>query len=537
MSLSFTSIIPPVLVLTLGMLTHRVFFSLLCGIISAGVIAHGPSLAAIKLLLLRLFEASGLHCAGSWCSIKSNDELLLFIFFANLGVIVTLLEFSGGAAAYATALTNRLRSKKQVERTSLFLSLCFFIDDYLSTLSVGTIMRPLTDSFKIPRVKLAYLIDSMAAPLAIMVPISSWIAVILGQFIKAGISSHASADTVITADPFLLYLNTIPFILYSLITVASLFFIVQGRIAFGSMKHHEEIAIATGNMCGGKTPPSRAVSYSIATNGSLIDFFLPITTFLLSVTIGILYTGNHTWLGGSNDIITTLSESNSALALALGSVITVLVAAGSLLLQKKATPQRLPSLLRDGINLMLPAILTLWLAWTLGALLRVLAQTLLGSVPLALFPVMFFVASGVISFALGSSWGAFAITVPIAIPMTLCSAGLAAPIALTQLPILLPVLGAIMSGVVLGDHLSPISDTTIMASTSAGSRHMDHVTTQLGYVLPIFSATCCAFLVAGITSDWGYRISTLSSLTVGVVLSCLLLYAAHHRSTTATSKE
>ena len=536
MLLSYTSIIPPLLVLSLGIMTHRVFFSLLSGVLSAALIAKGGNLLTTsKLLGWRLFESSGLHNIGSFSAILGNDELLLFIFLGNLGIIVTLLEYSGGATAYAAALTERLKTKRQVEQTSLLLSLCFFIDDYFSSLTVGTIMRPLTDKFRIPRVKLAFLVDSMSAPLAIMVPISSWVAVIISQLMKVGISPTATATTTIIADPFFVYLSSVPFILYSLIMIISAFFIVRSRISFGAMRQHEIIAEKDGNMHGGKEAPRKMSCKMVeARDGGLFDFFAPLSIFLGSVACGLLYTGNHWWFGGPNSFVMALRMANSSLALAIGSIIAV-SSTCSLLLARRTSWNTIGALLQNGIALMSPAIIILWLSWTLGSLMRLdlltgeyLAQTLLGSVPMALFPLMFFLASGVISFAMGSSWGAVAIMIPIAVPMTIGCAGLIVPVAIAQLPIILPVLGAILSGAVLGDHISPISDTTIMSSTSSCANHIDHVYTQFLYVLPIFSATCCAFLVAGITCSWGASLSALSSLTVGGALSVLLLWLAHH---------
>ena len=235
---------------------------------------------------------------------------------ANLGIIVTLLEQSGGAAAYAQAIRNRIRSKRNVEQASLLLSLSLFIDDYFSSLTVGTIMRPLTDQFSVPRAKLAFLVDSLAAPIAILVPVSSWVAVIIGQLQKAGVSKELAESTTIIGDPFAVYLHTIPFIAYSFVLMISAALIVHYRISFGPMYTHEKIAAETGNMFGGKQPPHRIhrSEKSNLTKRSLLDFIIPIFSFLSGVFVCMIWSGGAWVCGGSHSIMAALRASNSSLA-------------------------------------------------------------------------------------------------------------------------------------------------------------------------------------------------------------------------------
>ena len=507
------SLLPPVIVLVLGITTRRVLFSLVCGLVSASFLAtQGAIGKSITLLATRAWQNVDLPALQSWEALSNSQPLLVFFFLAFLGIMVTLLEHSGGAAAYATAIRTRLRSARQVERTSLLLSLCFFIDDYFSSLTVGTIMRPLTDHFKVPRVKLAFLVDSLAAPISILVPVSSWVAVIISQLQKVGIGAQGVASTTIIGDPFMGYLYAIPFIAYSFILIFATWFIVQKRISFGPMRQHELIAQKENNMFGGRRPRLRALKLNVPENAnpSLFDFAVPMALVLLSVGIGLLWTGNHTWFGGSNNLLTALLTANSFLALAGGILVAFLGSVLFLRLRNVIILSQLPALMFHGFMLMAPAMLILLLCWTFGDLLcqdlhtgNYLAQVLVGSIPLWLLPLLFFVVAGVTSFSMGSSWGTVAIIIPIAVPMLLSLSGITQPVELMSLSLLFPVIGAILSGAVLGDHISPISDTTVMSATSTGSYHIDHVYTQFVYVVPVFVGACVSFVLAGLTCTWG----------------------------------
>lgn len=528
------SLLPPLIVLTLGILTRRVLFSLACGLLSAALLATKASISAsATLLTTRLWQNIDLTALHSWDTLSQSQPLLVFFFLTLLGIMVTLLEHSGGAAAYATAIRKRLRSARQVERTSMLLSTCFFIDDYFSSLTVGTIMRPLTDHFKIPRVKLAFLVDSLAAPISILVPVSSWVAVIISQLQKVGIGAPELSTTTIIGDPFIGYLHSIPFIAYSFTLIFATWLIVQRRISFGPMREHEVIARTTGNTFGGRRPRLRALKLNIPENAnpSLFDFAIPMGLVLSCVGIGLLWTGGHTWFGGNNDLVTALRTANSFLALAGG---IGMAFAGSVLflrLRNVILLSQLPALAHHGFLLMAPAMLILWLCWTFGDLLckdlhtgTYLAQVLVGAIPLWLLPLLFFIVASMISFAMGSSWGTVAITIPIAVPMLLSLSGITQPVPLADVALFAPIIGAILSGAVLGDHISPISDTTVMSATSTGSYHIDHVYTQFVYVVPVFIGACVSFVLAGLTCTWGLTTSSLISILGGIaVVTALLL--------------
>ena len=255
---NWLSIIPPLIVLVLAFTTRRVILSLLCGIISAALILNNfAPYQSLKTVISKIWTTSELGSLTSWDAFKSNWSLFIFLFLLMLGMIIVLVNHSGGAYAYGNYIKKKLKTQKAVQTSSLTLSLLFFIDDHFSALTVGSVMHALTDRFNIARAKVAFLVDSMAAPLCILAPISSWAAYIIMQLKKSGVSSVAQNGTYVLADPFLVYLKTIPFIFYSIIMIASVWFLVRRNLSVGLMHKHEAIANKTGNLFAGKTPKSR----------------------------------------------------------------------------------------------------------------------------------------------------------------------------------------------------------------------------------------------------------------------------------------
>jgi len=515
------SIVPPLLVLALGIITHRIVTSLLVGLGLAAIIAaHASPWGSIKLLVQKFWATSDISALGSLTTISESQTVLIFLFLINLGIIVAILDHTGCAQAYADMIRKKLKNARQVEQASLLLSLVLFLDDYFSTLTVGAIMRPITDKFTLPPVKLAFLIDSMAAPMAVLMPISSWVAVIMGQIQQAGIAETATRSTVIIGDPFLVYLGLLPYIFYSFILMISAWYLVSKRISFGPMRTHEKAAQEN-------REPSCPMADSTDCNprATLFDFVSPILLFMIVTLVGLLISGDSLFFGGTNGIIDALRTAKVAYSLAVGSIVSLTASIIYLYTRRLLDIRRVPSLMYKGVELMAPAMIVLFLCWTFGNMLNqelhtgnYIATLLAHTVPLWSMPALFFVVSSITSFAMGSSWGTIGIIIPIAVPMLLRLAELEIPVPLAQVPELFPMLGAILSGAVLGDHVSPISDTTIMSSASTGSYHLDHVFTQLVYVLPIFVGTFSACLATGIWPNigavGGIALGTAVSLTI-----------------------
>ena len=519
---TFLSVVPPLLVLGLGIATHRIVTSLIIGLgLAALIAACGDPINAIALLAHKAWATADINAFSSWATISDSQTILIFLFLINLGIIVAILDHTGCAQAYATMIRKKLKNASQVEQASLLLSLVLFLDDYFSTLTVGSIMRPITDKFRIPPVKLAFLIDSMAAPMAVLMPISSWVAVIMGQIQRAGISETITPTTTIVGDPFLTYLSLLPYMFYSFILMVSAWFIVLRRISFGPMRSHELKAHEAADSIefqNTKLPASAA-------NATLFDFVAPIAVFMVITLIALLVSGGYSLFGGPNGLIDALRTAKAAYALALGSVISLAVSIAYLRWRSLLELRIVPSLLLKGAELMAPAMLILFLCWTFGNMLNqelntgtYIAGLLAHTVPLWSVPALFFVVSSITSFAMGSSWGTIGIIIPIAVPMLLRLAQLEIPADIATVPCLFPMLGAILSGAVLGDHVSPISDTTIMSSASTGSYHLDHVYTQLIYVLPVFIGTFTACLVAGIWPETGFIGGIAAGITTALII-------------------
>lgn len=527
---SALSLFPPIIVLILGYATRNIWLSLLVGIgIGALIATHGSPLETVNLIVYRLWDNLDLSTLFSPSKFWESWNSFICIFLLVLGIFVTLIRHSGGAYAYGRAAGKFIRDAKSAETSSLILSLILFMDDYFSSLTVGSVMHPLTDERKVPRVKLAFLVDSMAAPLAILCPFSSWVAAIIGFLRENGVSAEPQSNTLILSSPLSAYLNIIPYIFYSFVMVLSSFYIVRRRISFGLMGEQEEIAKKTGNLFGNASPSARKFRDPHEKNkdqASLLDFLVPIGTLLGSVILGLLYSGEANIFCGTRTCIEALQHSSAATALFTGGVLALTLTTIFYLVRGKIELGELPELFLEGMKLMMPAIIILLLAWTLGDILRYdlhsgdyLAHKMLGTVPKILLPALFFAAASLIAISIGTSWGTAAILFPIAIPMAVSLTELSTPVAIGAIPLFFPILGAVLSGCVAGDHISPISDTTVMSATSTGADHIDHVRTQMSYAVPVIITTGFGFLLLGaltkITSETNALLITLPLTILG----------------------
>lgn len=521
---SWLSLIPPLIVLACALATHKLLLSLTIGLVTACLIATDFSvLASTELIFKRLIN-----------QVTDSDSLYMYGFLLFIGIIVTVISHTGGANAFARIITKRLRNARMVETSSFLLSLVLFIDDYLSNLTTGYIMRPLTDRFKIPRSKLAFLVHSMTGPLVILAPISSWVAMITGQLDQAGITRETIASTKIIADPFFVYINTLPYIFYSFLIITSVWFIIRKKISFGPMHQHEIIAQTTGNLFGGKTPLIDPLEKTMQTNGSAADLLVPLIMLISCVMIGIPYAGGYHLFGGTRTLIDAFKHNTETFfVLFAAGAITLTISLLSALWRNRITMRAVPNVIYNGILLMLEPVIMLVLASTLGTLLKTdlltgnyLATLMLGAINIALLPVMFFIVSAVTATITGSSWGTIALLLPIAVPMLTSLALVPIPTTPDQIMILFPVLGAIFSGSVCGDHLSPISETTIMAATSSGTYPIDHARTQFPYAAPALICSALSFLISGFLINYPTWINVGISLGVGLSVCLGLLYIA-----------
>lgn len=520
---SWPVLLPPFFVLMIALYTKQLVIALGAGIIMAGFIGM-DTLDPIKAFTLIISRV--------WQQLTDIDNVYTYLFLVLIGSLIVLLNKTGGANAFARLFTKHLRSRRMVETSSFLLSCTLFLDDYLSNLTVGHVMRPLSDAFFIPRAKLAFLVHSMTGPLVILAPLSSWAAMIVSQLENAGIQNVATENTKVLIDPFYLYVKTIPFIFYSLLLIASVIFIIRMGISFGPMKNQEDIAHQQHNLFGGKEAPRHVDNNThdeVNESGSLLDFLIPLVSLIVSVIVGIAHSGGYYLCGGSATFIQAIKNNQQPfLVLAKAGLITFCISTAYALLSRRIRCTSLPSILGQGTLLMISPIIMVFLASTLGLLLKndlhtgqYLASILIGNISITILPCLFYIVSLVITIATGSAWGTIALMLPIAIPLVTTMSNMPLPVAPDQLPILYPVLGAIFSGAVCGDHISPVSETTIMAASSAGSYIMDHVKTQFVYSVPAIVYAFVAFVIAGYIPSYSYSLiaalGTSSTLCLGTL--------------------
>ncbi len=508
---------PALLVVFLALMTRRIVFSLLSGITLAALILHNfQVMPAVSTVASRIWSSTELGYLTSWHAFFSAWYLFICLFLIVLGIMISMINQAGGAYAYGNFIAARLKSQKNVECSCLLLSLLFFVDDYFSSLTVGSVMQPITDQFKIPRVKLALLISTVAAPLAVLFPISSWSADIVMQLRQSGISSvDGQAGVLISADPFSLYLSVIPFLFYSIITIVCIWFVVIRRLSFGLLKKHESAAQKTGNLFAGKIAVVKRMSEVVphaAGQAHVMDFLLPIVLLFGGVIAG----------------IAVLGFGKVPIALFLGSLVATLVSGVYLFLNKRLKSSQIIPIISEGAQMMLPSIMVLVLIWTLSSLLKndlasgqYLADLLIGHIDTAFFPVVFFYIATLISAMMGSAWGTIGILIAIAVPMLVSFAGIVVPASLDQLPMLAPMIASIISGAVAGNHLSPIADIMLMSATSAGAYHLDLVKAQMTFAVPMLISTGISFAIVGcMIQIHGALIAIATALGVGLLVGC-----------------
>lgn len=493
MNATIWSILPPVIAIVLALLTKEVYMSLLIGILS------GSFLYTLGLGLSRV--ETGITTVETTFQImgdKIGGNVDIVIFLVLLGILVALITKSGASKAYGSWASNSIKSKKGALLATAVLGIVIFVDDYFNCLTVGTVMRPVTDRYKITRAKLAYIIDSTAAPVCIIAPISSWAAAV-GSSLPEGSS----------IDGFTLFLQTIPFNLYALFTLVFVLFIILTGIDFSKMKEVED----SGDM--GIEESSQEQEMNVSSKGKVIDLILPIVVLIVACIAMMLYTGGI--LAGA-DIITAFAECSSARSLVMGSFIALVVTFLFYIPRKVITFNEFCDCFVAGFKAMTPAVMILCLAWTLSGICSedyldiggFVSAVIGGNATVAmLLPLLFFLVSLGLAFATGTSWGTFGILIPIALAI------------FGDASAMIPVcVAAILSGAVCGDHISPISDTTILSSAGAQCKHIEHVSTQIPYALTVCIPCAVGFLAAGIASNGfiGLAIGAVVLAAIFVVL-------------------
>lgn len=476
------ALLPPVIAIALALITKEVYSSLLIGIVFGGLLYSNFD-----------FEGTVIHVLSDGVATVLSDRynVGILIFLVILGAMVSLMNRAGGSAAFGRWASAHIKTRVGAQLATVALGVLIFIDDYFNCLTVGSVMRPVTDKHNISRAKLAYLIDATAAPICIIAPVSSW---------AAAVSSYVEEGNGLQV-----FIRAIPFNFYALLTVAMMILLAIFKLDFGPMARYERNA-EQGDIFSGLRGYADAASESTNPRGRVPDLLVPIFVLIVSCVIGMIYSGG--FFSGA-DFITAFSESDASVGLMIGSAGALVFTLIYYFCRRLMSFRELMGCIPEGFKSMVPAILILTFAWSLkamtdslGAAEYVAALVKSSASGLRSFlPAVVFLIGCFLSFATGTSWGTFGILIPI----TLNVFPLSDPIGIVCV-------SACMAGAVCGDHCSPISDTTIMASAGAQCEHLNHVTTQLPYAVTVAIVSFVGFIVAGFVQN------VFVTWAVGIVL-------------------
>ena len=468
------ALVPPVVAIVLALITKEVYSSLFVGIVIGGLFYGNvfQSGFSAERSVLHIFED------GLVGVLSDSDNVGILIFLVVLGVMVSMMNKAGGSAAFGEWAGEHIKTRIGAQLAAIMLGVLIFIDDYFNCLTVGSVMRPVTDKHQVSRAKLAYLIDATAAPVCIIAPISSWAAAVTG-FVKG-------------EDGFSIFIKAIPYNYYALFTIIAMVTLVILQADFGPMAKHEANAQKGDLFTIGDRPYAESKQDVIKGKGKVIDLIFPILVLIICCIIGMIYTGG--FFDGTG-FVDAFAGSNASIGLMLGSFFALIITICFYSIRRVLRFTDCCNSIPEGFKAMVPAILILTFAWTLKTMTESLGAKefvagLVGGVSgplLGLFPAIIFVVGAFLAFATGTSWGTFGILIPIVVNI----------FSGTNHTMMIISISACMAGAVCGDHCSPISDTTIMASAGAQCNHMNHVSTQLPYAVLVAGISCLTYIIAG----------------------------------------
>ena len=496
---SFWSLLPPIIAIALALITKEVYSSLFLGILVGGLLYSNFA-----------FESTILHVFndGIVASVTDSYNMGILIFLIILGSMVCLMNKAGGSAAFGRWAKDHIKSRVGAQLASVLLGVLIFIDDYFNCLTVGSVMRPITDKQNISRAKLAYIIDATAAPVCIIAPISSWAAAVAG-FAEDG-------------QGFNLFLRAIPYNYYALLTIVMMVGMILMKIEFGPMAKYEKNAVEKGDLFSGSNPYANAADDSPEDKGSVLDLVLPVVVLIICCVIGMIYSGG--FFEGEG-FITAFSNSDASVGLMLGSAFALVFTLIYYLIRRAMSFKEMMGCIPEGFKAMVPAIMILTFAWSLknmtdslGAkfFVRDFVRSSASGLQMIL-PLIVFAIGCLLAFATGTSWGTFGILIPIV-----------QNVFSMDNPMAIVCISACMAGAVCGDHCSPISDTTIMASAGAQCDHVNHVSTQLPYAITCAVVSGVTYLIAGILVSLGAP--GLLGLPIGIVLMIAALFVIRSKN-------
>ena len=488
---TFWSLVPAIVAIVLALLTKEAYSSLFIGIIMGGLFFSGFSFTGT---LTHIFKD------GLVAQLSDSYNVGILVFLVFLGIIVCLMHKAGGSAAFGKWAAEHVKSRVGVQLATILLGLLIFIDDYFNCLTVGSVMRPVTDRQKVSRAKLAYLIDSTAAPVCIIAPISSW---------AAAVSGFAPEGT----NGLLLFIRAIPYNYYAILTIIMMVFLAVFKLDYGPMATHEENAKKGDLFTVAAAQNEKDDTSAVVGKGKVIDLVLPIIVLIVSCVIGMIYTGG--FFSGES-FINSFANSDASVGLVYGSFGGLVVTLVFYIVRRVLPFKACMSCITEGFKAMVPAITILALAWTLKSMTDSLgaASYVAGLVAktagtlLYFLPAVVFAIACLLAFASGTSWGTFGILIPITLTVFPLSDGN---------PLSIICVAACMAGAVCGDHCSPISDTTIMSSAGAKCDHLTHVSTQLQYAVSVALVSFVTYIIAAFVKN------AVVSLLIGIVLMIAFL--------------
>ena len=507
------SLLPPVVAIVLALITKEVYSSLFIGILVGFVLqANFDPVMTFNHLV-----------NGFVGNIGGNAGILIFLVI--LGTLVALMIRAGGSKAYGDWAVAHIKTKAGALWSTFILAIVLGVDDYFNNLTTGNVMRPVTDSHHISRAKLSYMCDATAAPVCIMMPISSWAAAVTGVINNEELG-------------FQIFLRAIPYNYYAILTMVFIIMMTALNIDYGPMKKHEDNAAKGDLFTTPERPYADAEEMKFNPNGKVIDLILPVVILIICCVIGLLYAG---WLAGGTTILEMFANTDAFFALPFGGIIAIIIDMIYFMVRRSMTFTELMDCLPKGFNQMVPAILILCMAWTISGVTRdglgapqFVAEFVetLGPGLHNFLPAVVFLIACFLGFATGTSWGTFGILLPIVLEIFTPGGfdNLTAE-TLNEVPILMVGIGATLGGAVMGDHCSPISDTTIMASTGAQCYHLNHVATQMPYAVTVAAIGFVNYIITGLIIDYVPQIVCLLIAIVSTVVVMFVIGKLNHSMT------
>ncbi len=494
------ALLPPVIAIGLALITKEVYTSLLAGIITGGLLYSNFNL---ELMINTIFfqEDGGMvyKLADAW-----NVGILVFL--VMLGILVSMLNKAGGSAAFGKWASKHIKTRIGAQISVMILGVLIFVDDYFNCLTVGSVMRPVTDRHKVSRAKLSYIIDATAAPVCIIAPISSW---------AAAVTSSVPEDSGING--FAVFLQTIPYNLYAILTLVMVLLVTVLRVDFGPMKKHEMNAIAGDLFTTPGRPYEGNEEEVINEKAHVLDLILPVAVLIASCIVAMVYTGGF-FEGAS--FVDAFAASDASVGLVLGGAVTLVFTFIYYMMRDVLSFEEFAKCIPEGFQSMIAPILILTMAWTLSGMTNLLGAKYFvadlvansASAMQGFLPMIIFLVAAFLAFATGTSWGTFSILIPIVIGV------------FPEGQMMVISIASCLAGAVCGDHCSPISDTTIMASAGGHCEHVNHVVTQLPYVLVVGSVCMVGYLLIGIFKAAGLDAIVWLTLPICIVLLCVVLF-------------